>query len=99
MVDSVALSPDNGARSFSMTWRAVQHRLGVSEGAGAWAAWRLRLPAPWVGLGATLERERSRWLLWLPVALAAGIVGYFSLPGEPPPWSGWLAGAVAALLA
>ncbi|MFZ1427601.1 MAG: hypothetical protein WAS21_12605, partial [Geminicoccaceae bacterium] len=82
-----------------MTWRAVQHRLGVLGAAGAWAIWRLRLPAPRASLGATLERERTRWLLWLPVALAAGIVGYFSLPGEPPPWSGWLAGAVAALLA
>ena len=82
-----------------MTWRAVQHRLGVSGAAGAWASWRPWLPAPWAGLGATLERERQRWLLWLPVALAAGIVGFFSLPGEPPSWSGWLAGAVAAMLA
>lgn len=30
------------------------------------------------------ERERTRWPLWLPVALAAGVVYYFSLSSEPP---------------
>lgn len=29
------------------------------------------------------ERERTRWPLWLPVALAVGVVSYFSLSSEP----------------
>ncbi len=29
------------------------------------------------------ERERTRWPFWLPVALAVGVVAYFSLPFEP----------------
>jgi len=33
-----------------------------------------------------LEGERDRWILWAPVALAAGIALYFSLPAEPPLW-------------
>jgi competence protein ComEC len=33
-----------------------------------------------------LESERDRWILWAPVALAAGIALYFSLPAEPPFW-------------
>ncbi|MDR3424696.1 MAG: ComEC/Rec2 family competence protein [Alphaproteobacteria bacterium] len=31
-------------------------------------------------------RERTRWPYWLPVALAAGIVAYFTLSFEPPLW-------------
>jgi competence protein ComEC len=42
---------------------------------------RARLAAPFL-----LESER--WLLWFPVFLAVGIAGYFSLPMEPPLWSG-----------
>ncbi len=33
-----------------------------------------------------LEAERDRWILWLPVALGAGIALYFELPLEPPLW-------------
>lgn len=33
-----------------------------------------------------LESERERWILWCPVALAAGIAVYFSLSVEPPLW-------------
>lgn len=33
------------------------------------------------------ERERSRWAYWLPVAMAAGIVGYFYLLFEPNIWA------------
>jgi competence protein ComEC len=29
-----------------------------------------------------LDAERSRWLLWLPVALGLGIALYFELPSE-----------------
>ncbi len=39
-------------------------------------------PFPW--LAARLAAERERWVLWLPVALGAGIGLYFALPVEPP---------------
>ncbi len=39
----------------------------------------------------TLVAERTRWQLWLPVVLAAGIGAYFALPVEPPRWIGPLA--------
>ncbi len=39
---------------------------------------------PLTTIADNLERERSRWPLWLPLALAIGIVAYFSLPSEPP---------------
>lgn len=45
----------------------------------------------------TLEAERERRLLWLPVLLATGIGLYFGLRAEPLPLSGTLA-AVSALL-
>jgi competence protein ComEC len=32
------------------------------------------------------EAERARFFLWSPVALAAGIAGYFGLPFEPSSW-------------
>ena len=35
----------------------------------------------------SFERERSRWPYWLPVALAMGIVVYFSVPFEPSLWT------------
>jgi len=40
------------------------------------------------GLMQQLVAERERWVLWLPVAFAAGIGGYFSLTSEPWPWLG-----------
>lgn len=43
-----------------------------------------------------LEQERERWVLWLPVGLGLGISAYFSLPVEPPLWSG--SAALAATL-
>jgi competence protein ComEC len=33
-----------------------------------------------------LDAERSRWMLWLPVAMGLGIALYFELPSEPPLW-------------
>lgn len=42
---------------------------------------------------ALLGAEWDRLALWLPVAMAAGIVLYFSLPAEPSPW--WLLGVPA----
>lgn len=44
----------------------------------------------------SLESEQSRFVLWTPVALAAGIALYFLLNVEPPLWSG-AAGLLAAL--
>jgi competence protein ComEC len=35
-----------------------------------------------------LDAERSRWMLWLPVALGLGIAVYFELPSEPALWLG-----------
>src|SRR5689334_15938015 len=35
-----------------------------------------------------LDAERSRWMLWLPVAIGLGIAVYFELPGEPALWLG-----------
>ena len=35
-----------------------------------------------------LDAERSRWMLWLPVAMGLGIAVYFELPSEPASWLG-----------
>lgn len=35
-----------------------------------------------------LAAERHRRVLWLPVAVGAGVVLYFTLPVEPPSWTG-----------
>lgn len=40
-------------------------------------------PGPWAPLSAALAADRARWPLWLPVAFAGGIAGYFALPVEP----------------
>ena len=34
-------------------------------------------------LGRMLEAERDRWILWVPVLFAAGIISYFALVDEP----------------
>ena len=34
------------------------------------------------------DAERSRWMLWLPVAMGLGIAVYFELPTEPALWLG-----------
>jgi competence protein ComEC len=47
-------------------------------------------------LGACLAAERERWILWAPVGIALGAICYFSLPLEPPGWTG--AAALAVLL-
>ena len=39
-------------------------------------------------VGRAFLREQDRWILWLPVGLACGIGGYFSLSTEPPLWTG-----------
>ncbi len=43
--------------------------------------------------------ERDRWLLWLPVGIAVGVVIYFSLPSEPSLWIAILALGLAVALA
>lgn len=45
------------------------------------------------GLPGLLAVERDRWLLWLPVFLAAGIATYFALSMEPAWWIGPVAAA------
>ncbi|MBY0322845.1 MAG: ComEC family competence protein [Reyranella sp.] len=45
-----------------------------------------------------LDAERSRWMLWLPVALGLGIAIYFELPSEPALWLGPVLTAVALVL-
>jgi competence protein ComEC len=52
-----------------------------------------RLAAPFVG---RLIAERSRWALWIPAGLGLGIATYFSLPEEPPLWTGPAVLAVVA---
>jgi competence protein ComEC len=36
----------------------------------------------------TLEAERDRLVLWLPVLMGSGVVGYFAVRAEPPLWLG-----------
>jgi competence protein ComEC len=69
--------------------RAIAARPWVN--APAWSA-----PARW--LAATLEAERARWPLWLPVALGVGIAVYFALPVEPPRATGAVLAAVVLLM-
>lgn len=45
----------------------------------------------WNGLIACLIAERDRWMLWLPVAMGAGVGVYFELTAEPPFWIAWAA--------
>lgn len=42
------------------------------------------------------EAEHGRFVLWLPVAMCAGVVWYFAQTAEPPPWLG-AAVAIAGL--
>jgi competence protein ComEC len=46
-----------------------------------------------------LDAERSRWMLWLPVALGLGIAVYFELPSEPALWLGPTLAAGALVVA
>ncbi len=44
-----------------------------------------------------IEAERGRFMLLLPVAMGAAILGYFALPFEPPLWTGILGLLLTAL--
>lgn len=57
------------------------------------ALWAYRLPAAPAWLLAVRLVERPRLFPWLAVAMAAGVLVFFNLPGDPP----WYAGPVLAL--
>ena len=63
----------------SETGVASEMENGLAQARGPRAAWSY--PAILVE---TLETERDRWFLWLPVIYGAGVAGYFSLLSEPP---------------
>jgi competence protein ComEC len=63
-------------------------------GSGAGPGWRD--PVRW--LGACFAAERERWILWAPVGIGLGVVGYFALPEEPPGWIGAVAASLLVLL-
>jgi competence protein ComEC len=62
--------------------------------ADGWRSWTLPLAERLEGI---VEAERGRFLLWLPVFMAAGVIAYFSLLAEPSRWIGGsaLAGCLA----
>ncbi|MGI9501211.1 MAG: ComEC/Rec2 family competence protein, partial [Geminicoccaceae bacterium] len=42
----------------------------------------------WAGaLAASIDQERERWILWMPVGFGLGIAIYFALPTEPSFWT------------
>ncbi|MEQ1576634.1 MAG: ComEC/Rec2 family competence protein, partial [Hyphomicrobium sp.] len=49
-------------------------------------------------LADTLQAERSRWFLWLPVFLGSGIALYYSLAAEPDALTVWAMAAMALSL-
>ncbi|MDE2333841.1 MAG: ComEC/Rec2 family competence protein [Rhodospirillales bacterium] len=51
-------------------------------------------PLPGRLLDRLLEAEAGRFSLWLAPAVVAGVVLYFALPAEPPPWAGPVAAGV-----
>lgn len=76
--------------------------VSASERASTAAPFRGRRPI-WRSLAVQLIRDalaadRARWPLWLPIAFAVGIGGYFALPWEPPYWVA-LAGPIPVVAA
>lgn len=68
--------------------------------------WAAASPAPqrWLRAGGhaavrAFLAERTRWSLWLAVALGVGTWSYFALPVEPPSWLGAAAVGLPALAA
>lgn len=74
-----------------VSWRAAI-RFAVDEAGYLATHWRARLVI-WL----TLEAERRRLFLWLPVAYGIGIAIYFAADHEPPAWLG-PTGAIATFL-
>ncbi|MSP01781.1 MAG: ComEC family competence protein [Acetobacteraceae bacterium] len=71
-----------------MTGKGHRHRSILSAAGVIWAhGW---LAAWWDRLR---EAEQGRFVLWLPVFMGAGVLAYFDLRFEPPPW---LAAKIAA---
>lgn len=60
-----------------MIAEAVANLVRTQDRASLWF-WRFSN-----GLGALLESERDRWLIWTPVFVGLGVGIYFSLPVEP----------------
>jgi competence protein ComEC len=58
-----------------------------------------RLRLAWRALADAAGGERDRWLLWLPVAVAAGVLVYFSLSWEPSLWIAPVGLALASVVA
>ncbi len=54
---------------------------------------------PWGRAALAVEAQRGHLFVWAPVALSAGIGGYFALPREPAVWLLALAGCGTAALA
>ena len=57
-------------------------------------------PRVWIGsrLAAWAETERGRFMPWLPVCMALGVVLYFMLLADPPVWSGAAASGLSLVL-
>ncbi len=73
--------------------------MGVADIAGSPPRGVAGLPARVLaGLMRRLDAERDRWVLWLPVALGAGIAVYFELSFEPPLWAGAIVIVIGVLL-
>lgn len=60
---------------------------------------RTVLTLPLRYLGDSFAGERTRWALWIPVFMGAGIAAYFSLHGEPAIWVGPISLGLAVLAA
>ena len=91
-----------------MDWfaaRAAQAH-SAAKGRGSDFSARNREPEDFpvqVGLGnrfgAQLQLQQGRAIVWAPVAMVCGLMGYYSLPAEPPLVSGLFMGLVAIGLA
>src|SRR5258708_2507999 len=81
--------------------RALLAEPSVSQWDLGWAGVTRWLLAVWLGavrrlgfrqiarfLAAIEEGERGRFALWLPVLMGAGVLVYYALHAEPPPWIG-----------
>src|SRR5262249_4974429 len=97
---------DVRSRSFLHHYASTRRLLGSPPMSGLalvrdrLSAWRDGVSAGGfrLGLAERLLAERTRWALWLPVVLGAGIALYFELASEPPLAAGGVALALAALL-
>ena len=64
-----------------------------------------RAAGEWLGqtvpdlVDAAIEAEHGRFALWLPVFMGAGVLAYYALRFEPPPWAGVTACGLTILLA